>query len=86
MPAAPADASRGWWVGGAEAGQDGGLVGWGLSEMLALVGLTPLLQTILLVALALLFGIYGFGIAAAISRWVDQQLMIEPGLEEPTAP
>ncbi len=51
--------------------------------MLALVGLTPLLQIIFLVALAVLFAIYGFGVAAAVSRWVDRQLVDGMPIESP---
>jgi len=59
----------------ADAGQDGGVIGWGLFELLSQVMPTPW-STVLLIALALFFIGYGLGVfqwgVNALEKWLDE--------------
>ncbi len=57
----------------AERGSGGGLVGWGLVQLVGKLIPDPLL-TILFVVLFIIFGLLGFGLTARISRRVDTWL------------
>jgi DNA segregation ATPase FtsK/SpoIIIE, S-DNA-T family len=60
----------------AELGYDGGLIGWGLSELLQMA-LPGVWTPIVLVVLLVIFGLSGFGLAGPIERRIDAWLMVE---------
>lgn len=59
----------------AEAGRDGGIIGWGLAYVVGLV-LPPLWSTIILVLVSILLLAVGLGVTGALSRWIDRQLLV----------
>ena len=67
----------------AEQGFGGGLVGWGLVELVSKIIPEPFL-TILFSALFVVFGLFGFGLAKRFSEWMDAWLAtpVEPELVE----
>ena len=64
----------------AEAGQDGGLVGWGLVELVRETGLSVDVITGLCAVLIALLVLAGSGLTGVISRWAERTLA-EEGLE-----
>jgi S-DNA-T family DNA segregation ATPase FtsK/SpoIIIE len=76
----------------AEAGLDGGLVGWGLAELPLALGIPIMIRDILLVAILILFLLGSIDFLGPIERWVNRQLSnapaeqaIEPGLAAPSS-
>ncbi len=59
----------------AEAGLDGGIIGWGTSYLIGRL-LSPPWSTILLAILILLFLAYALGLSAALGRWIEKQLVL----------
>ncbi len=70
----------------AEKGYGGGLVGWGLVVLVNKI-LPPALTTGLFVILFLLFGYFGFGLAAWVNLWIETWLATpdQPELAAPAA-
>jgi DNA segregation ATPase FtsK/SpoIIIE, S-DNA-T family len=60
----------------AEQGYGGGLIGWGLVELLQTL-LPGIWTTVLLVLLALIFTVSGFGLAGPIERRIDAWLLVD---------
>ncbi|HEY42822.1 MAG TPA: DNA translocase FtsK, partial [Anaerolineae bacterium] len=69
----------------AELGYGGGLIGWGVSILLEdLLG--PILRTIVLAAIVLIFGVYGLhGVWASLKHWLEYIRRREPRGEESVA-
>ena len=63
----------------AEQGLDGGLVGWGLEELINKILPEPL-STLLVVLIFLGLGFWGFGLAGWLSTWIETWLATPAGL------
>ncbi len=57
----------------AEQGYGGGLVGWGLVELVSKILPDPFLL-VLFIALFVVFGLFGFGLTRRFSEWIDAWL------------
>ncbi|MCL4561420.1 MAG: DNA translocase FtsK, partial [Chloroflexi bacterium] len=56
----------------AEAGLDGGIIGWGLTEILGIIGLSMPERTILLGVLFVFFAAIGLGLFESVTRWAEK--------------
>jgi DNA segregation ATPase FtsK/SpoIIIE, S-DNA-T family len=68
----------------AQAGVDGGWVGWGLVEVFLEIGLSQTVLTVLLGVLFLLFALAGSGLVRSISAWADR--VLDEGAPEGSQP
>jgi DNA segregation ATPase FtsK/SpoIIIE, S-DNA-T family len=68
----------------AEAGMDGGRIGWGITELFWRLGRSP--GTLLLLTLWLLAVMSGFNLWAALERWLLKVANENPSLETATQP
>jgi DNA segregation ATPase FtsK/SpoIIIE, S-DNA-T family len=69
----------------AELGYDGGLIGWGLAELLQTLLPGPW-TTVVLGILLVVFAVSGFGLSGPIERRIDRWLLVdEPQMEEEAA-
>ncbi len=58
----------------AEAGQDGGVIGWGLAQLLLDVGLPPLARNVLVALFFVLLLAVSLGLPGLLTRWLERQV------------